>query len=707
MISMRCICETLTRGVLLVWLAFVATATCETYCQANEFQRSASFNQSWMQFDGQNLTVSTGTVTRQWHLSRRGLQTVSLRLGAQEYAPTRTHGATACDWDFGPLGECKLVSLSADLDDDERFTSDHLRVVAEFEYPEGGLRLRYAIWAYPGAPGLRTQCRLKALAAYDGAGATFDPQVVETISVQHPKLRRRAFGLMQGIKANMDARILREAEVPDGSAAVDWANGVALRADDHGVILIKESNKHTHLHKNADVATGEFLFDHESASVTGAGLLPQDVTADRFRNCWATWTVLFSGDESNAELALKRFDRVRFPVHPTHDVYIMANTWGTEDGRAPCLHAAREENVLEELESVADLGIDVLQIDDGWQTPQWTTAASAREVQHGAGAAKQFGDYPVYPHGWANVRRRADELGVKLGLWAAWTAPSAALIENYDRGDFKYFKLDFANLTTKDKFDSLTNKARTLVRYSNHTARVNWDVTEFATRMGYFSGREYGNVYLANRKTQTVRDPVRYVPYKVLNDAWNLSKYVNLNKFQVTVQNVDRLYPPESTDAGEHPHHYAVGIALMSSPIFFQETRHYSPTARSQVRELLSIYKQHRQAIYRGYVFPIGDEPDNQSWTGFQNHDPSSGSGYLTIFRERLNREESSDFNLEFVRNTNLRITNLVTAEPSTHWIGPRGELELKVAEAPGFLFLRYDALPRSTVSNHADPNRR
>ena len=444
---------------------------------------------------------------------------------------------------------------------------------------------------------------------------------------------------------------------------------------------------------NADVATGGFDFEANCVAVTGAGIYPADISTDRFRNCWATWLVLYRGDTSDGELALKQFDRRRYPVCSDRDIYIMANTWGTEDMRPECLHAAREEAVLEELKSVADLGIDVLQIDDGWQTPQWTTAATAKQIQRGREAYEVFGDYPVYPLGWSRVRHTAEELGVTLGLWAAWTAPLEALKSNYDQGNFKYFKLDFAHLDSKEKYDALTQKARELVKYSNHTASVNWDVTEIATRMGYFSGREYGNIYLANRKTQTVRNPVLYVPYKVLRDAWHLSKYANLNKFQVTVQNVDIVLEGAPTDAAMHPHDYVTAIALMSSPIFFQETRYYSPEARSQVRELLAIYKQHRAAMYDGYVFPIGQEPDNLSWTGFQNHQPSSNCGYLTLFRERLNRSSQGNFRLNFVEGATLKVTNLVTGESSVLSVDDDGDVSFSIPEAPGFLFLHYELL--------------
>ena len=660
---------------------------------AGDIQRSASFGDATMSFDGDLLDVSTGVVSRQWKLTKQGLATTGLRFGSMDFSNLAATSRDDCDWSLGDLIEAELVAVTAARHNDDSFTGDHLQVIAEFEYPVERLRVRYVVWAYPGAAGLRTQLQVAGLPGFESSKRDWTSQRVETIYPFKASHRRLGFGLMQGIKTNMNVPLLAEKVITGKQASVDWANGVALQAANRGLILVKESNKHTAMKADADVATGGFEFAADRVAVTGAGLYPADVSTDRFRSCWATWLVMYRGDESDGELALKQFDRRRYPVRPDRDIYIMANTWGSEDMRPECLHSAREEAVLAELKSVADLGIDVLQIDDGWQTPQWTTAASAKQVQRGREAYEVFGDYPVYPEGWSRVRQTADELGVTLGLWAAWTAPLEALKSNYDEGDFKYFKLDFAHLNSKDKYDDLTDKARQLIKHSGHTASVNWDVTEVATRMGYFSGREYGNIYLANRKTKTVRNPVLYVPHKVLRDAWHLSKYTNLNKFQVTVQNIDIVQEDAPTDAAMHPHDYVTAIALMSSPIFFQETRYYSPEARAQVRDLLTLYKQHRRAMYEGYVFPIGNEPDNLSWTGFQNHRPQAGTGYLMIFRERLNRSSDGELQLRFVDGATLNIVNLVTGKSWPVSVDSDGKVKFSIDEAPGFLFLQYEAL--------------
>ncbi|MFW6328378.1 MAG: hypothetical protein ACOC2F_08715, partial [Bacteroidota bacterium] len=436
-------------------------------------------------------------------------------------------------------------------------------------------------------------------------------------------------------------------------------------------------------------ATGDFEISGNIVKISGAGMFPEDLKEDRYQDAWANWIILSTGSEQQTNLALKEFDRTRYPVNPQRDVFIMANTWGTEDLPPACIYAAREENVLKELESVADLGIDILQIDEGWQNDEWLPARNSDEFQRQRFIEKEF---PIYPEGWINVRRKADALGVKLGLWASWIIPEEKLKINYDNGKFSSFKLDFAKLNTAEKRYDLMNKARNLIKYADYNTIVNWDVTEDSPRAGYFYGREYGNVYLENRKINTSREQVMYIPYKVLKDAWQLAKYVNLNKFQITIQNIDMVGDTTKTDAHLYNHPYVVGIALMSSPIFFQETHYYTKDARKEIKPLLAIYKQHRPEIYKGYVFPIGEEPDNKSWTGFQNYNPDTKTGYFTVFRELHNKEKSKIIELKFLENKRIELVNLLTDEKTVK--KQKGSaISFTMEEPASFQFYQYNIL--------------
>ena len=637
---------------------------------------------------GNALTVSTGKIERVYKLTDYGLATTVFRDRSSSREWVKTNAGLS-DWEIDKNVPGNLVSLDARISDDEKFTDKHILIEAEFEYPGKQMAVKYNIWAYPDAQGLRTQLRLKAMPGYAAQSEKFTADITETLELSETPDEVIAFGLMQGIKTNMEKSLLTESRTVFADQKNEWANGLILSGKDAGIILVKESNKSTSLNSKGDVATGDFEIVDGKVSVSGAGMFPADLKEDEYTSSWANWVILYSGDDDGANMALKRFDRLRYPVHPGRDIFMMANTWGSEDKPTECIYAAREENVLKEIESVADLGIDILQIDEGWQNNEWLPAKHSGEFQR-----IKFikSEYPIYPEGWKNVRKKAEELNVKLGLWAAWTISGDQLKTNYDDGNFSSFKLDFANLNAAEKRDKLMNKARSLIKYADYKTIVNWDVTEIAPRAGYFYGREYGNVYLENRKINTVRENVMYIPYKVLRDAWQLSKYVNLNKFQITVQNIDMAGDTTKTDAHLYNHPYVVAIALMGSPIFFQETHYYSEKAREQIRPLLAVYKKHRPELYKGYVFPIGDEPDNQSWTGFQNHNAETNSGYLSVFRELNNKEASKEIALKYMKDVEVKLIDLMTHEETLIKLNG-SKLRLDIDRPAGYQFLRYEVL--------------
>ena len=125
-----------------------------------------TFRTSTARFCDNTLTVGTGKLERTWQWTGDGFGAVALRdlstgaewVGAAANADWRLPG-----WhDANPPAE--LISVTAVEGSDEGFTSPHLAVVAEILYPAAKLRLRFTVWAYPGATGLRTQLALQALA---------------------------------------------------------------------------------------------------------------------------------------------------------------------------------------------------------------------------------------------------------------------------------------------------------------------------------------------------------------------------------------------------------------------------------------------------------------------------------------------------------------------------------------------------------------
>ncbi|MEP0366358.1 MAG: hypothetical protein ABJN36_03250 [Cyclobacteriaceae bacterium] len=460
--------------------------------------------------------------------------------------------------------------------------------------------------------------------------------------------------------------IIKEQEDTYWPNKVNWAS--ILQVEDQsgdGVLMIKESNKTANQY---GVDTGEFELSDAGIQNTGTSLFATDITSEGYQWCWASWSVLYSGANDGAELAIKAFDRARYPVDPARDIYIQANTWGSGSGK----NGSKEDNVLKELESQQALGIDIQQIDDGWQDKKW----NLRE------------DW--YPNGWSAVVEKAQSTGVKLGLWgAAMPIPLESLKQHYDAAGFVSYKLDFARLNDHKSMVRLIGKVRSFIDYTGHKVRVNWDVTENAARFGYYWAKEYGCVYLENRKPDKPANVV-YIPHLVLRDIWHVAKYTNINKFQTTIQNTE-VTNQKVSDAMLHDHPYAVAIGLIGTPLFFQETQLYSSEARDQIRPLLDIYKMNRTEMYDQYVFPIGDEPNNASWTGFQWYHPEKKQGYLMIFRELENDANTQDVSLKFLADQNLRLTDLQTNTTREVRTDKNGMVGFQQDTPASFQFLKYE----------------
>jgi len=646
-----------------------------------EHQCNARLGPASIRFDGEVLTASTGEIERQWQWTGRGFATASLRRLATERNWVPGLPAHACDWippgcETGS-GPSRLIGVTAEESDDEGFTSPHLCATCEMEYPEDRLAVRLVVWCYPEAPGLRTQLWVRGLSGYEPDGTARTSRRAEYIPAEVVGARRRLIGYYNDTQNRNDTHLhLLEEQVEtrrlSAAALYRWPSALCLEADGEGLAAVQESHKCVN-QRGHD--TGAFRLDPATGLESdGWGVLPGEVRLDRWRPAWARWVLAYGNTDTQRQVAFKSFDRLRYPLDPGRDLYTQANTWGSTRPGPEARDAARAENVLREIDSQADLGIDVQQIDDGWQGNQYGTYRP---------------DPARYPKGWGPVVKRARQRGVGLGLWAAAQRISLEELQaSWDEAGFRQYKLDFVNLRSHDDIEALVQKVRSFVLHTGHRVRVNWDVTENAPRFGYWWAREYGSVYLANRKD---RHPewVVYRPHTVLRDAWDLARYVNLTRFQVAVQNAART-DGRYSDAPAHSQAYCTAIALMATPLFFHETQHYGEEGRDQIRDLLARYRPERERMAEGIVFPIGERPDGARWTGFQCHRPETGDGYLLLFRELYSPTSEGRFALHCIRHAEMAVTDLRTGSASTAALSTEGALTVTLDQPGDFLFWRY-----------------
>ncbi|MCX6309209.1 MAG: hypothetical protein NTY32_10415, partial [Bacteroidia bacterium] len=120
--------------------------------------------------------------------------------------------------------------------------------------------------------------------------------------------------------------------------------------------------------------------------------------------------------------------------------------------------------------------------------------------------------------------------------------------------------------------------------------------------------------------------------------------------------------------------------------------RFYQPEDRKKVGDLMKIYKTVQKDIFTGYVFPIGNEPNNKNWSGFQSVNcTNSKVGYLTIFRELENKESQQKLALRFLKaGQKVELMNLITNEKTTQTTDKEGTLFFRIEKPADFLFLSW-----------------
>ncbi len=658
-------------------------------------------------FSPEAIRVSTGVVEAVWERTQRGVQMQWLARTGDADSWVKAEGDEGCDWALPELVDehaaGELEAVTASVQQQVAYAADHIEVTLQFLYREAGFRLLFTLWVFPGVPGLRTQLALKPVRCFDKADLPSYLGGGRTVSLCLSRAAERIFaaGYFNDTQhRNYDHTPLLETRDWEGSVlkkplSVEWANLVAVERGGKGLALVKESHKCVN---QTGIETGGFVVARERLEVTGLGLTPVHYgggfwadNLDHWRECWATWIVLYDDTgtgslEAQRQLAVKRMDRARFPFRPKRDELVMANTWGSGGAGEGSREAAEESRVLAELHSAADLGIEVVQIDDGWQAEPGELLPTVSDKDWRPSATR-------WPEGWEPARREAQRLGLGLGLWFPWYVDIEKIAWNIEQGGFRRIKLDFMSLRSRHDLEGIASKVRDLVARFGVELGINWDATEESARMGYYFGREYGNIYLANRPNgpspSLCLNHVPYIPRLMLRDAWHLAHYMNLNQIQFTVQNIDRVNSNVS-NCREYTHAYCFAIAMMGVPLFFQETKFLSEAARAELRPLIAIFKRHREVLHAGFAMPIGAEPDDASWTGFQSHDPETESGCLLLFREVYSKAEHQVVCLHFLAGHAIEIEDTLSLEKWVGHVAADGCIVFHMPEPASFRLLRY-----------------
>ncbi len=358
------------------------------------------------------------------------------------------------------------------------------------------------------------------------------------------------------------------------------------------------------------------------------------------------WMLLdYSGGAAGRSAALHAYQQAARPDTPAHRIpRFLSNTWGdrSRDSRV------QQDFIAREIEAGARLGVEVLQIDDGWM--RGVTKNSARAGQNGGVWEGFWNQDPNFwqpsperfPDGLEPLVAQARSHGMQLGLWfgpdswndfANWQRDAACLLDFYHRLGIAHFKLDGIRMDTPTAQANLRSFMEAVLSGSSGQVVFDLDVTA-QTRPGYFGAMEAGPLFVENRYT----DWHRYWPHQTLRNLWKLSRWVDPRRLRMEWLNNARnteKYAGDPLAPSAWAPDALFATVMFSNPLGWFEVSNLPPAYFERAAPLIALWKQQRAGIFGGTILPAGCAPDGVSWSGFVSLAEDRRSGYLLLFRQR------------------------------------------------------------------------
>ena len=315
----------------------------------------------------------------------------------------------------------------------------------------------------------------------------------------------------------------------------------------------------------------------------------------------------------------------------------MSNTWGDMNGTSRVCR----DFVMREIDAAEKIGVDIVQIDDGWQKG----GTYDPKILDADGKRCFNGDFweiskERFPNGMREIADYAKAKNVKLGLWLAPDShgnfallerDKAVLRKAYEEWGIRFFKLDMYWIHSDIERDRFIELLQYVYSFGKDVA-VQLDVTR-EDRINYLCARQYGTVFVENRYTHSANS----FPHRVLRNIWSIGRYIPTSKFQFELVNPDLFtecyqqndpFVPSLYDMD-----YLFAITMLSNPLFWMELQFLPQKRIDELKRIMPVWKSLKEEFSKCDVMPIGDLPCGRSFTGFLISDEKSPK-YLLLFRE-------------------------------------------------------------------------
>jgi alpha-galactosidase len=405
----------------------------------------------------------------------------------------------------------------------------------------------------------------------------------------------------------------------------------------------------------------------------------------------------YQGGRTGRIEALQTYQRQLRRFDPARDGKFLSNTWGDRSRDA----RINESFILKEIEAGARLGVDVVQIDDGWQKGRSANSARGKGVWNGYWAADPSfwqPDPERFPRGLEPLTKAARDRGMKFGLWFGpdssndagnWQRDADRILELHRTAGIDYFKIDSVKAISTAAEANLHRFFDRVLTESAGRVVFDLDVTA-EIRPGYFGAPGVGPLFVENRYT----DLHRYWPHQTLRNLWMLSQYVDPLRLRMELLNNARnthLYAEDPLAPSRYQPDCLFAIAMFANPLGWFEVSNLPEDYIRGVSALVRTWKRERGRLFAGHILPIGDAPDGVSWTGFASIGEDRRSGYLLLFRE-LNASREWQVDLSMFAPVSYGVE--VLAGRGSAVVAP-GKLSVNIPEPLDYLWVKLHAADR------------
>ena len=407
--------------------------------------------------------------------------------------------------------------------------------------------------------------------------------------------------------------------------------------------------------------------------------------------------LVYRGGEAGRQRTVVAFQRALRPYRPGRDGILLSNTWGAGNGDSRIC----QDFLLREIEAGAKMGVDVIQIDDGWQHGRTANSrkqanAGKKKVWNGYWAADPdfwTEDRERFPDGLDLLVKKAAEKGMRFGLWfgpdssdeaANWQKDADCLLDYHSRLGIDYFKMDSMKLYSplalrrnRQMFDRMLEKSDGKMVFDlDCTAEI---------RPGFFGLIDIGPLFVENRYTvKTV-----YWPHHTLKNLWDLSHVIDPVRLRLEFNNPDtnhKVYGDSPLSHAKYRPDALFATVMAASPLAWMELSDVSEKSIAAIAPLVRRWKAERARWHGGVIHPAANRPDGVAWTGFVSEAADGQGGYALLFRE-LNAKADYALDLEPVFGTRIAAAEVIGGRGTAQVRG--GQLAVTVPEKLDFVWVK------------------